>query len=60
MLCSLSDNDMKEREAEALVGLMKENQSITTLVLDGNPLADRGMKHIGTMLSRSKCLESLR
>lgn len=55
----LSDNDMKEREAEALVGLMKENQSITTLVLDGNPLADRGMKHIGTMLSRSKCLESL-
>ena len=51
---------MGEAEAEALITVIKDNHSIITLILDDNAFADRGTKHIGTMLSRAKQLEQLR
>jgi hypothetical protein len=60
LLFSLSNNNLGEAEAEVLITVIKENQSITTLILDDNVFADRGTKHIGTMLSRAKQLEQVR
>lgn len=57
---SLSNNNLGEAEAEALIVVIKDNHSIATLILDDNSFADRGAKHIGTMLTRAKQLEQLR
>lgn len=55
----LSCNGFGEDEAESLIGVMKENHSIATLILDDNELGDEGARHIGTMLLKSKNLEQL-
>lgn len=57
---SLSNNNLGEAEAETLITVIRDNHSIVTLILDDNAFADRGTKHIGTMLTRAKQLEQLR
>jgi len=55
----LSNNNLGDAEAEALILFIKENHSLLTLILDDNSFEEKGMKHIGTMLSRAKNLESI-
>jgi hypothetical protein len=57
---SLSNNNLGDSEAEALILLAKESHSLRTLILDDNSFEEKGLKHIGTMLLRAKNLEQLR